>query len=278
MDPEVALAAQGKSGCCGVRLELAQAGVPWGGQLHGVVRLTGGERPQKLQFCEVRLTAPVQGSSTSLPSGVERWERVTVPAGTERELAFTLKVGWGTPGFGRIGVVNAYLVPSTFPWWPCVLNLMVDITPPPEFVRPASILAELAGLELGVWRVISGGDGAGMTLRPGDGAGMTLRPASSQHALERLDLTLYRSPERVYGFVVLNARRGPSCKVTLRLPGNDPAEVRRTLQSALEPILSGTEYLPIPSTRSSSVEALPIPAEPQLPSGEDLPRPAAGER
>lgn len=192
------------AGGCRVTLALAERRVSWSGTLAGVLVLEEGVHPQTRLSCRVSLTVPTAGGGDMVtPSDSQAWELPVVEAGQRLELPFALKAAWGSPCFGEIGTVTA-LIHSRSGWWrttdPEEVSLSVEITPPAEFVRAAAELAGLADLQLGLWKVISGGDGAANTLTGG----------SPERPVARVDLKLFRGPTRDYGELVVH-------------PGGEPA-------------------------------------------------------
>jgi hypothetical protein len=257
-------------GACRVTLEIERRWIPWGGTMDGTLILEGGARPQKLALCQVELLSQFQGIT---PVSTKVWEVRQVEAGERRPLPFTLRMGWGTSTFGEYGLVRACLAADDWLRWPRLIGLTVDVVPPPEFVRAAAHLAELTELELGTWEVVGAGDGAALSLHA-KGRDNPLRSAY---------IELYRGPDRDYGEVVLEPRRGaPGAlkarrRMAIRFHRDDPAEILRAVRACVEPVLTQAETLPIPSDLPEpDPGTLPLPAEPNA-RRRDLPRPASGE-
>lgn len=261
------------AGACRATLEVERRWLPWSGRLDGRLILEGREKPQKLLACDVTLFTQIpESGDTPTITDHRRWERRTVQPQERVELPFSLKMGWGSPGFGQIGGIRATVTTvAGFFGWPHRLYLPLDVNPPGEFVRIAATLADMADMELGLWKVVSSGDGAEMRVTSRD----------REAPLSEIRLRLFRSPGRVYGELQTEARPrggrviGERRKIPVRFERDDPDEIRRVLRACLEPMLTGTETMPIPASPLEAVrDDLPLPAEPRPPGARDLPRPA----
>lgn len=258
-------------GSCRVTLEIERRWIPWGGTLGGCVVLEGGPRAQKLARLEVLLHSMFQSSP---PISSKRWDVREVGARERRVLPFTLTMGWGTSTFGSYGVVRAVIVKKSWFPWPRTTGISVDVVPPPEFVRAAAHLAELTDMTLGTWQVVGAGDGAAMRCATED----------PDHPLRSAYLELYRGPDRDYGEIILEPRRGapgaPKARrrIGIRFDRDDPEAILRAVRHCVEPVMTQSEALPIPSDLpEADPDTLPRPAEP-FSSTRDLPRPADPDR
>jgi hypothetical protein len=256
-------------------LELQSATAPWGGSVEGVMTIRCTDRAQRISGCEVRLMVPPAGSTANsmLPSGTSACGFRDLKPGERLDLPFSLKVGWGTFAFGPYGMTQGIVRTPGFLWnRQTVLALQVDIVPPPSFVQVAAAVSELTGLGLELWQVVSSGDGAAIALT----SPMRNNPLRAAH------LELFRGPDRDYGELLIDPRRGvPGApaqrrRFSLRFPKDDPDEISAVVRRCLNPVLSRSEILPIPSTRPVTNGAdLPRPAEANASDPETLPRPSA---
>lgn len=264
-----------RMGAFEVTLELDSASAPWGGTVEGLLRVDCGERAQRINGCEIRLMVPPAGSTANsmLPTGSSACAFRDLQPGERLDLPFSLKVGWGTFAFGPYGMTQGIVRTPGFLWdRQTVLTIQVDIVPPPSFVQVASAVSELTGLGLELWQVVSSGDGAAIALT----SPMRDNPLRAAH------LELFRGPERDYGELLIDPRRGvPGApgqrrRFTLRFPKDDPEQITAVVRRCLEPVLTRSEALPIPSTRPiPQVADLPRPAEGDPSDPETLPRPSS---
>lgn len=256
---------------CRVTLEVDRRQLTWNESLEGRLILEGGEIPQTLLSCQVSLWVGSRGDTTDRRT----WERLTVQPQERVEWPFSLQLPRGTPEFGSVGRVTARLVtpgilPGSFFGWEHDFDLPIEIPPPDDFVRIAGLLAELSGMELSTWKVISGGDAAEMCLSSW----------RRRDPLAEIRLRLFRT-EPLCGELLTEGRPRAGRltverrRIPLRFESSEPEEVRRVLRACLDPVLTGTEAMPIPSTRPElALEALPVPSAPESPAPRNLPRPA----
>lgn len=265
---EPRLVVRGRAQHSEVTLELDSGQAPWGGVVSGRLWVHCGDvEPQRLLACAVHLLTPVAGTDSTLPVGTAHAGDRTLHPGEEFQLPFHFKVGWGTAYFGPRAMLQVVVrTPGIFWSKGTLLTQMLEIVPPPGFVAVAAAVAEMTDLNLGLWKVVSGGDGAAIALSS------TIRANPFRAAF----LELFRGPDRDYGSLILDPRKGaPGAadqrrRFSLHFERDDPNDSRRVVTECLTPVLNRSERLPIPAAHPDpDGSVLPRAADPNSATKQD---------
>lgn len=270
-------------GACRVLLTVDQETARWGEEVTGTCTLLGGQSEQRV--CHIQAGLVVASTEGGAPLALPRslpavWTDLRVPAREKVELAFALPVPvdslLGTP----VRVQLTVRLPEL--WGQGTYSEHVTLEPSTDYTKLAEVAAALAGLRVGAWRTLGGGDGLGVHLHP---------EPRSEAPLDGLELQIFRGKGGFHGELIVDPTDvgvGGRLKglagldrvhYPFGLPRGDYEEAVRQFEHLLRPYIHPNRQHPLPSQAPSvEVATLPVPADRGRKGGLDLPRSAAAKQ